>query len=74
MLCTSPIGLGSSGKKVYNSSSGGAHFVKGGNVPNGGDGGLLAQPGPRHLFVATSSGATWIYVSNDGGRHWRISL
>ena len=26
------------------------------------------------MFVATSSGATWIYASRDGGRTWRTPL
>ena len=34
----------------------------------------LREPTPQHVFVATSSAATWIYASTDGGRHWRTNL
>jgi hypothetical protein len=35
---------------------------------------VLAEATPRHVFVATSSAATWIYASTDRGRHWRTNL
>jgi photosystem II stability/assembly factor-like uncharacterized protein len=74
LLCVGDPGLGQSLKKLYASANGGATFRRTGAVPSGGDGGLLAEPTPRHLFVATSSGATWIYVSDNGGRTWRNAL
>jgi photosystem II stability/assembly factor-like uncharacterized protein len=74
LLCAGDPGLGQSLKTVYASTDGGAAFSRVGPVPSGGDGGLLAEPAPQHLFVATSSGATWIYVSGNGGRTWRIAL
>jgi hypothetical protein len=74
LLCTGLPGAGSTEKKLYASSDGGARFRKVGTPPAGGDGGLLAQPTARHLFVATSSGATWLYASTDGGRRWRQNL
>ncbi len=73
-LCSGEPALGSTLKKVYESADGGTHFAKVGAPPQGGDGGLLAEPTASHLFVATSSGATWLYVSNDGGRHWHQNL
>jgi photosystem II stability/assembly factor-like uncharacterized protein len=73
-LCVGDPGLGQSLKKLYASANGGATFRHVGSVPNGGDGGVLAEPTSRHLFVATSSGATWIYVSDNGGRTWRNAL
>ncbi len=74
LLCTGNAALGSTEKVLYSSANGGAHFTKVGSVPSGGDGGLLAEPTSRHLFVATSSAATWLYGSTDGGRHWHDSL
>lgn len=74
VLCTGDAGLGSSAKVLYTSTDGGAHLAKAGSPPLGGDGGVLAQPGPRHLLIATSSGATWMYSSYTGGKHWRIAL
>lgn len=70
-LCSGSPGLGSTLKRVFVSSDRGASFTKAGNPPAGGDGGLLAEPAPRHLFIATSSGATFTYVSTDGGRKWK---
>ena len=74
LLCAGDPAAGSTQKAVYVSANGGATFTRAGAVPDGGDGGLLAEPTPQHLFVATSSGATWIYVSDNGGRTWRIAL
>jgi hypothetical protein len=59
---------------VYASRDGGASFTRAGRPPSGGDAGILAQPGRRRLLVATSSGATWIYASGNGGRSWHIAL
>jgi hypothetical protein len=74
VLCTGDAGLGSTSKLVYASANGGARFTRAGAPPRGGDGGLLAEPTPRHLFIATASGATWLYVSNNGGRTWHSAL
>jgi hypothetical protein len=74
LLCVGLPALGSTQKALYASSDAGAHFRKVGTPPAGGDGGLLAEPTPRHLFIATASGATWLYVSYDGGRRWHHNL
>ncbi|HUJ07377.1 MAG TPA: hypothetical protein VLX31_14805 [Streptosporangiaceae bacterium] len=74
LLCAGQPAVGSTQKLLYYSVDGGTHFVKVGSPPSGGDGGVLAQPGSAHVFIATASGATWLYVSTDGGRHWRNSL
>ncbi len=71
VLCSGSPGLGSTAKRVYVSADRGTSFTRAGRPPAGGDGGLLAEPAPRHLFIATSSGATWTYVSTDGGRKWK---
>ena len=74
LLCVGEAGLGSTQKALYASRDGGARFRKVGTPPAGGDGGLLAEPTPRHFFIASASGATWLYVSTDGGRRWHASL
>jgi len=74
LLCVGSAGLGSTQKALYASTDAGARFRKVGTPPAGGDGGVLAEPTPRHLFIATSSAATWIYVSTNGGRSWHTSL
>jgi len=74
LLCVGLPALGSTEKALYISVDGGAHFRKVGSPPRGGDGGMLSEPTPRHLFIATVSGATWLYASSDGGRRWRTNL
>jgi photosystem II stability/assembly factor-like uncharacterized protein len=74
LLCVGNGGLGSTQKALYASSDGGGRFRKVGTPPALGDGGLLAEPTARHLFIATASGATWLDVSSNGGRRWRDNL
>ena len=74
LLCVGDAALGSTVKVLYVSRDGGAHFTRVGTPPTGGDGGLLAEPTPRHVFVVSASGASFIYVSTDGGRRWRSAL
>jgi photosystem II stability/assembly factor-like uncharacterized protein len=74
LLCVGQGGLGSTPKAVYVSADGGASFTRAGAPPRGGDGGFLALPTARHMVVASSSAATWIYASGDGGRTWRTAL
>ena len=74
LLCAGSAGMGSSGKVVYSSRNGGASFTRVGQAPLGGIGGGLAQPQPGHVFIATSSGATWIYASSNGGQTWQTVL
>jgi photosystem II stability/assembly factor-like uncharacterized protein len=74
LLCAGDPAMGSTQKALYASHDGGAQFRKVGTPPLGGDSGWLAEPTPRHLFIATVSGATWLYVSTDGGRRWRTNV
>ena len=74
LLCAGSAGAGSSGKVVYSSDNGGASFTRVGQAPLGGIGGALAQPQPGRLFIATNSGATWIYASSNGGQTWQTAL
>jgi hypothetical protein len=74
LLCVGSPGAGNTPKLVFASDNGGRRFTKAGTPQNGGDGGLLAEPAPGHVFVATWSGATWLYVTNDAGRRWHNSL
>jgi hypothetical protein len=74
LLCAGSAGMGSSGKVVYSSRNGGASFTRVGQAPLRGIGGAVAQPQPVRLLIATSSGATWIYASSDGGQTWQTAL
>jgi photosystem II stability/assembly factor-like uncharacterized protein len=74
LLCSGDPGLGQTRKTLYASADGGVHFSRVGSLPTGGDGGLLAEATPQRLFVVSASGASWIYESSNGGRHWRAGL
>jgi photosystem II stability/assembly factor-like uncharacterized protein len=75
LLCVGDPAAGSALKVLYASGDGGAHFRRAGAPPISGDGfDLLAQPTPRHIFLATTSGASWLYVTGNGGRTWGQSL
>jgi photosystem II stability/assembly factor-like uncharacterized protein len=74
LLCTGNPGAGQTEKILYVSGDGGTHFTKVGPAPLGGDSGLVAEPTPSHLFVATASGATIIYASTNAGRSWHNGL
>jgi photosystem II stability/assembly factor-like uncharacterized protein len=74
LLCTGLPAAGTTAKVVYASGNGGHSFSRAGTAPSGGDGGVLAEPAPAHIFIASSSGATFIYVSRNGGRTWQTSL
>ena len=75
LLCVSDPAMGSAAKILYSSSDGGARFSRTGTPPLGGDHlDLLAQPTAKHIFIATSSAATWLDVSGNGGRTWAETL
>lgn len=75
LLCVGGPAAGSASKILYSSRDGGARFRRAGVPPAGGDQlDLLAQPAARHIFIATSSGATWLDVSGNGGRTWGETL
>jgi photosystem II stability/assembly factor-like uncharacterized protein len=75
LLCVGGPAAGSASKVLYSSRDGGARFRRAGQPPLGGDQlDLLAQPAARHVFIATSSGATWLDVSGNGGRTWGETL
>jgi hypothetical protein len=75
LLCVGGPAAGSASKILYFSRDGGPRFRRAGRPPAGGDQlDLLAQPAARHIFIATSSGATWLDVSSNGGRTWGETL
>jgi hypothetical protein len=75
LLCTGDPAMGSAQKELLASADGGARFTRRGAPPMGGDSfDQLAQPTAGHIFIATFSGATWLYVSDNGGRTWDQAL
>ena len=75
LLCAGDPAAGSEGKAVYSSGDGGASFTLTSAFAGPGDHfDLLAEPAAQHIFLATSSAATWLDVSGDGGRTWSTAL
>jgi hypothetical protein len=75
LLCAGDSAMGSEGKMVYSSADGGASFSLMSSFAGAGDQfDLLAEPTAQHIFLATSSAATWLDVSGDGGRTWGSAL
>ncbi len=75
LLCAGNSGMGSQAKMVYSSADGGSSFTLTSAWTGTGDQfDLLAEPAPQHIFLATSSAATMLDVSGDGGRTWGTAL
>ena len=75
MLCSGQGAAGSSTKAVLATSDGGHSWVPEGSAPPmGGDGGTLSAATVSILAIATSSGATEIYRSMNGGATWTTAL
>jgi hypothetical protein len=75
MLCSGQGAAGSSTKAVLATSDGGHTWVPEGSAPPmGGDGGTLSVATVSTLAIATSSAATWIYRSVNGGATWTTPL
>ena len=65
---------GSTGKLVYTSADGGAHWTKAGAPSTAGDGVTIAGGTPATLLVASQSGASWIFSSTSAGHTWTTAL
>ena len=75
MLCSGQGAAGSSTKAVRATSDGGHSWVPEGSAPPmGGDGGTLSAATVSILAIATSSAATEIYRSVNGGATWTTPL
>jgi hypothetical protein len=72
LLCAGNGAMGSMGKTIFASANGGRTFQKVGPAPLQGDGGTLAMPPgrPRLVTLATSSGASMLDRSVNGGWAW----
>jgi photosystem II stability/assembly factor-like uncharacterized protein len=71
-LCLGDGAAGSMGKDVFRSTDGGKTTHLAGRAPFGGSGGMLAVPPHRNkvITLASSSGASFLYRSADGGKTW----
>jgi photosystem II stability/assembly factor-like uncharacterized protein len=75
MLCSGEGASGSTTKAVLATSDGGHTWVPEGQAPpSGGDGGTLSAASVSTLAIATSSGASEVYRSVDGGATWTTPL
>jgi BNR/Asp-box repeat len=70
LLCGGGIAAGSAQKMVFVSDDLGAHWVKAGAPPFGGDPTGISGATPEQLVVEAVSGGSWLYYSADGGIHW----
>ena len=69
LLCVGEGAAGHTQKLVYTSADGGATWSKAGTPPFAGDGGTLAGVG-NDLVLASTSAASWLYRSTNGGHSW----
>jgi photosystem II stability/assembly factor-like uncharacterized protein len=74
LLCTGQGYTGHTGKVVYSSGDGGAHWTRQGTPASAGDGGTLAASSPGHLVISTESAASWLYYSTDQGATWQVQV
>lgn len=74
LLCTGGAAAGSTQKYVYRTSGPGAAWTLQGKPPLGGDGGQISAGSDSAILIATSSGASLMYRSTDGGRTWSTAL
>jgi photosystem II stability/assembly factor-like uncharacterized protein len=75
VLCSGQGASGSTTKAVLATSDGGHTWVPEGQPPpSGGDGGTLSAGSVSTLAIATSSGASEVYRSVDGGATWTTPL
>jgi photosystem II stability/assembly factor-like uncharacterized protein len=70
LLCVSDPGAGSQGKSVRSSADAGATSQAEGEPPRGGIAIEIAAADSSHVTVTAQSGASFIYVSTDGGGSW----
>jgi hypothetical protein len=75
LLCSGEGAAGSTTKEILATSDGGHTWVpEGSPPPSGGDGGTLSAADVSTLAIATSSAATQIYRSVNGGATWTTPL
>jgi hypothetical protein len=75
LLCSGNAATGNTTKELYATSDGGRTWVpEGTQAPLGGDGGTLSAATVSTLAIATSSGASDIYLSTNGGAGWQTVL
>jgi photosystem II stability/assembly factor-like uncharacterized protein len=74
VYCFGNGAAGSTQKYVYRSAGPGSSWTLAGRPPAGGDGGEISAGSDSAILIATSSGASLLYRSTDGGRTWRRAL
>jgi photosystem II stability/assembly factor-like uncharacterized protein len=74
LLCTGPAGPGSIGKFLYRTTTTSATWTQVGRPPEPGGPDGFAAGSDKAIVLAAASGASFLYRSTDGGRHWRTAL
>jgi photosystem II stability/assembly factor-like uncharacterized protein len=74
-LCSGNGAAGSTTKQLFTSSDTGRTFHRlPADAPLGGDGGVLSAAGGTTFGLASSSAASFVYLTADGGRTWTQPL
>ena len=73
-VCVGEPGAGSANKRAFVSGNGGRSWTRRGAPSRGGDLYYAASSSPTGDFAAAASGATELYGSFDGARHWHNVL
>ena len=71
-LCSGQGAAGSVEKEIVKTQNGQSTAV--GTPPRGGDPGELAATATGTLVVSAASGASWLYLSTDGGSSWTTAM
>lgn len=74
LLCTGEAAAGHTIKTVYRTTGTSSGWTQTGQPPTGGDGGTLAAGSDQAIVIASSSGASMLYRSTDGGHDWNSPL
>jgi hypothetical protein len=77
VMCIGNGAAGSIGKLLFRSADGGRSFQRIGEAPLSGTGSIMLAVPPGHVrqpTMTSSSGASWIFRSADGGLTWHAAL
>jgi photosystem II stability/assembly factor-like uncharacterized protein len=74
LLCTGQGFLSHTVKFIYRTAGTHSGWIRVSKPPTPGDGGVVAAGNDHAIVIATASAASWLYLSRDSGRHWKVPL